>query len=157
MRPCAFFICYCPTCEKTRFNDKFFLLRVLCSNLKRTCRLSFFRKKHPPCSTNLQWRIIWLILGMRKTAREAAEFCGVTKLMCQMSWHLKQVAKHYYWRGVFKMRCSGACLRETVEPTWKHLWLRVYSVLSETLPYRPWFYTKKGETLICMTRSSWLW
>ena len=23
--------------------------RVLCSNLKRTCRLSFFIKKHPPC------------------------------------------------------------------------------------------------------------
>ena len=55
---CAFFICYCPTCQKTRFNDKFFLRRVLCSNLKKTCRLSFFRKKHPPCNTNLQWRII---------------------------------------------------------------------------------------------------
>ena len=148
MRPCAFFICYCPTCEKPRFNDKFFLRRVLCSNLKRTCRLSFFRKKHPPCNTNLQWRIIWLILGMRKTVREAAELCGVTKLRGQMSWNLKQVAKHFYWRGVLKMRCPGACLRETVKLTWKHLWPKVYSVFSETLPYRPWFYAKKGETLI---------
>ena len=69
-----------------------------------------------------------------------------------MPWHLKQVAKHYYWRGVFKMRCSGACLRETVKITWNHLWPRVYSVFSETLPYRPWFYTKKGGTLIYMTR-----
>ena len=34
--------CYCPTCEKTRFNDKFFLRRVFCSNLKRTCRFAFF-------------------------------------------------------------------------------------------------------------------
>ena len=32
VRPCAFFICYCPTWEKTRFNDKFFLRRVLCSS-----------------------------------------------------------------------------------------------------------------------------
>ena len=38
---CAFFNSYCPTCEKPRFNDKFFLRRVLCSNLKRTCRLFF--------------------------------------------------------------------------------------------------------------------
>ena len=58
VRPCAFFICYCQSCEKPRFNDNFFLRRVLCSNLKRTFRLSFFRKKHPPCNTNLQWRII---------------------------------------------------------------------------------------------------
>ena len=30
----------------------------------------FVRKMHLPCSTNLQWRIIWFILGMpRKTAR----------------------------------------------------------------------------------------
>ena len=136
MRPCAFFICYCPTCEKPRFNDKFFLRRVLCSNLKRTCRLSFFRKKHPPCNTNLQWRIIWLILGMRKTAREAAELCGVTELIGQMSWHLKQLAKHFYWRSVLKNALSSKLTR-------KHLWPRVYSVFSETLPYRPWFYTKK--------------
>ena len=46
------------------------------------------------------------------------------------------------------MRCPGTCLRETVKLTWKHLWPRVYSVFSELLPYRPWFYTKKGETLI---------
>ena len=36
------------------------------------------------------------------------------------------------------MCCPGACLRETVKLTWKHLWPRVYSVFSETLPYRPW-------------------
>ena len=61
VRPCAFFTRCCPTCEKTRFNDIFFLLRVLCSNLKRTYRWVFFRKVHAPCNTNLQWRIIWLI------------------------------------------------------------------------------------------------
>ena len=33
VRPCAFFTSYCPTCEKTRFNDKFSLRQVLCSNL----------------------------------------------------------------------------------------------------------------------------
>ena len=47
---------------KTRFDDNFFLRRVLCSNLKRTCRF-FFRKVHAPCNTNLQWRIIWLIIS----------------------------------------------------------------------------------------------
>ena len=117
--------------EKTRFNDNFFLRRVLCSNLKRTCRLSFFRKKHSPCNTNLQWRIIWLILGMRKTAREAAELCGVIKLIGQMSWHLKQVTKHFCWRGVWKNVLSRGVIRETVKLTWKHLWPRVYSVFSE--------------------------
>ena len=73
VRPCAFFICYCPTCEKNRLNDKFFRRRVFSSNL--TCRFEFFcfRKKHPPCNTNLRWRIIWLILEMRKTSREAAD------------------------------------------------------------------------------------
>ena len=38
----AFVTCYCPTCEKPRFNDKFFLRRVFCSNLKRTCCFAFF-------------------------------------------------------------------------------------------------------------------
>ena len=28
---------------------------------------------HAPCDTNLQWRIIQLILGIRKTSREAAD------------------------------------------------------------------------------------
>ena len=52
VRPCAFFTCYC---------DKF--CRVLCSNLKRTCRwVFFFRKVHAPCNTNLQWRIVWMII-----------------------------------------------------------------------------------------------
>ena len=41
-----------------------------------------------PCNINLQWRIIWLILGMRKTARKAARFYGVTELVGQMSCHL---------------------------------------------------------------------
>ena len=30
--PCAFFTFYCPTCQKTRFNDKFSLRQVLCSS-----------------------------------------------------------------------------------------------------------------------------
>ena len=43
----------------------------------------FVRKMHLPCSTNLQWRIIWFILGMpRKTARDTKKnqffiFCVV--------------------------------------------------------------------------------
>ena len=61
-----------------------------------------------PCSTDLRWRIIWLVLGMRKPAREVAELLGVTQerflifcvvsvetamfchaeLVGQMSWHL---------------------------------------------------------------------
>ena len=32
-----------------------------------------------PCSTDLRWRIIWLVLGMRKPAREVAELLGVTQ------------------------------------------------------------------------------
>ena len=34
--------------------------------------------------------------GNEETAREAAELCGGTELIGQMSWHLKQVAKHFY-------------------------------------------------------------
>ena len=107
VRTCALFICYCPTCEKTRFNDNFFLRRVLCSNLKRTCRLSFFRKKHPPCNTNLQWRITWLILGMRKTAREAAELCGVTELIAELprarSARVTEPHTHGIWSTSFRL------------------------------------------------------
>ena len=37
---CAFFTCHCPTCEKSRFKDKFTLRQVLCSNLtKNECRI----------------------------------------------------------------------------------------------------------------------
>ena len=32
-----------------------------------------------PCSTDLRWRIIWLVLGARKPAREVAELLGVTQ------------------------------------------------------------------------------
>ena len=127
MCTCAFFTCCCPTCEKTRFSDRFFLRRVLCSNLKRTCRLSFFRKKNPPCNTNLQWRIICLILGMRKTACEAAELCGVTKLIGQMSWwHLKQEAKHFYWRGVLKNALSRGVLQ-------RNCWTNLKTFVAESL------------------------
>ena len=34
--------------------------------------------------------------GNEETAREAAELCGGTELIGQISWHLKQVAKHFY-------------------------------------------------------------
>ena len=43
MRPCAFFTSYCPTCEKTRFNDKFSLRQVLYSNL------SIKKRMHEHC------------------------------------------------------------------------------------------------------------
>ena len=75
VRPCAFFTSYCPTCEKLGSTINFFFVGFF-SNLKRTCRFEFFcffRKKHAPCDTNLQWRIIQLIFGMRKTSREAAD------------------------------------------------------------------------------------
>ena len=77
MRPCASFTRYCPTCEKTRFNDKFFLLRVLCYNLKRTCCWVFFRKVHAPCNTNLQWLIIWLIISRHTENNFFLIFCVV--------------------------------------------------------------------------------
>ena len=35
MRSCALFTCYCSTCEKSRFNDKFSLCLVLCLNLRQ--------------------------------------------------------------------------------------------------------------------------
>ena len=48
---------------------------------------------------------------MSKTAREAAELCGVTELIDQMSWHLKQVTKHFYWQGVLKNALSRGVLK----------------------------------------------
>ena len=41
------------------------------------CICSFVWKMPSPCSTDLRWRIIWLVLGMRKPAREVAELLGV--------------------------------------------------------------------------------
>ena len=38
---------------------------------------SFVWKMPSPCNTDLRWRIIWLVLGMRKPAREVAELLGV--------------------------------------------------------------------------------
>ena len=51
--------------------------------------------------------------GNEETAREAAELCGGTELIGQMSWHLKQVAKHFYWWGVLKNALS-ICGREFI-------------------------------------------
>ena len=32
-----------------------------------------------PCSNDLRWQIVWLVLGMRKSTHEAAVFLGVTQ------------------------------------------------------------------------------
>ena len=57
-----------------------------------------------------------------------------------------------------KCAVQGRALKKNCKLTWKHLWPRVYSVFSETLPYtcRD-FKWKKNETLIYMISSSWLW
>ena len=34
--------------------------------------------------------------------KQPSYLCGVTKLIGRMSWHLKQLAKHFYWRSVLK-------------------------------------------------------
>ena len=54
--------------KKNWVNDNFFLRRVLCSNLKRTCRLNFFRKCMRPAMQICNSELKGLILGMRKTA-----------------------------------------------------------------------------------------
>ena len=74
--PVCIYTCYCPTCEKLGSTIDLFFVGFFFSNLKRTYRFEFFvffRKMHTPCDTNLQRRIIQLILGMRKTSREAAD------------------------------------------------------------------------------------
>ena len=73
VRPCAFFTCYCPTCEKLGSTINFFVVGFFVPIWHVVLSFFFFRKIHAPCNTNLQWRIIWLILGMRKTSREAAD------------------------------------------------------------------------------------
>ena len=42
VRPCVFFTCHCPTCEKSRCNENFSLCRVLCFTLKRKCCFDLF-------------------------------------------------------------------------------------------------------------------
>ena len=54
--------------KKSRFNDKFFLRRVVCSNLKRTCRLCMCLR-YKFCNGKLySWFWVW-----RKTSHEAAD------------------------------------------------------------------------------------
>ena len=82
MRLCEFFTFHCPTCEKSRFNDRFSLCRVLLFHFEKNMVFGFvlsFEKMPSPCSTDLRWRIIWLVLGARKPAREVAELLGVTQ------------------------------------------------------------------------------
>ena len=145
---------------KTRFNDQFFLGRVFCSNL--TCCFDFFfwEKKMRPaiqiCNGGLySWFWEW---GKHPEKHPIRELYGVTKLVGQMPWHLYQLTKHFFfWWSVLKNTLSRGVLKTNCKLTWKHLWPRVYSIFNETLPYRQWFYTKKGETLRYMTNSSWLW
>ena len=159
MRPCAFFTCYCPTCEKLGSTINFFVVRCFVPIWHVVLIFFFLEKIHAPCDTNLQWRIIKLILGMRKTSREAADPRvirrrrivrpnAIASVASEEAFLLIECIKKCAARGVLKRNCKL---------TWMHLWPRVYSVFNETLPYRPWFYTKKGETLRYMTSSSWLW
>ena len=143
---------------KTRFNDKFVRRRGFCSNLK--CRFDFFfRKIHALLRYKLAMANYIADFGNEENIpkQPIRELYGVTKLVGQMPWHLEQVTKDFYWWSVLKNALSRGVLKRNCKLTWKHLWPRVYSVFNETLPYRPRFYTKKGETLIYMTRSSWLW
>ena len=50
------------------------------------------------------------------------------------------------WRSIFTDESdalSRAVLKRNSKLTWKHLWPRVYFVLSEVLPYKLWFTRKK--------------
>jgi len=133
----AFVTCYCPTCEKPRFNDKFFLRRVFCSNLKRTCCFAFF--------------------FLEKCMRPATQFCNDELYSWFREWE-KHPAKQPSYMGspngrpnamasvasgeafllmecIKKCALHGRALKKNCKLTLKHLWPRVYSVLSETLPY----------------------
>ena len=113
-----------------------------------------------PCNTDLRWRIIWLVLGMRKPAREVAELLGVTQrtifnilcgfrrngnvLPCRIGRPnvMASIARdEAFLLMEYIMRHPGAYLR-------KYLWPRVELVFSETLFWTPRFYTKKGKTKI---------
>ena len=42
-------------------------------------RFAFLRNMLAPCSNDLRWQIVWLVLGIRKTTDETARLMGVTR------------------------------------------------------------------------------
>ena len=81
VRSCAFFTCHCQHVKNLVFMRNFLSVGFFVSLWKEHAVWirSFVWKMPSPCSTDLRWRIIWLVLGMRKPAREVAELLGVTQ------------------------------------------------------------------------------
>ena len=46
---------------------------------KDMLRYAFLRNMPAPCSNDLRWQIVWLVLGIRKTTDETARLMGVTR------------------------------------------------------------------------------
>ena len=64
--------------EKYDLSDKniFWKCLLYC---KRHLALCFLRNMPAPCSNDLRWQILWLVLGIQKTTDETARLMGVTR------------------------------------------------------------------------------
>ena len=84
----------------------------------------------------LKEHVVWGF--SEKCIRPAIQICDanyMAELVGQMSRHLYQVAKHFYWSSVLQNAAlSRGGLKRNCKLTWKHLWPRVYSLFHEALP-----------------------
>ena len=66
VRPCAFFTCYCPTCEKLGSTINFFVVGFFVP-IWHVVLSFFFRKIHAPYDTNFSLRIVQLVKKLAST------------------------------------------------------------------------------------------
>ena len=108
VRPCAFFTRYCPTWEKTRFNDKFFCVGFFVPIWKEHIAEFFSEKCTRPAIKFAMANYMADYKPSHTFGKNGSPQIGRPL----MSWHLYQVAKHFLLMKCI-MRCPRAFLRET--------------------------------------------
>ena len=90
VRPWAFFTCHCPTCEKTRFNDKFFLRRVFLFQFEKNISFCVFVFRKNACALQYKFAMTNYIadFGNEKNIPRSSRVIWGHRMVGQMPWHL---------------------------------------------------------------------
>ena len=78
MRKRARLTFYCLMWKKYHLSEKNIFWKFLLY-YKRHPEWFFLRNMPTPCSNDLRWQIVWLVLGIRKTTHETTRLMGVTR------------------------------------------------------------------------------